>query len=188
MDWRTNLHPDGHIYLHGVPYSSVHPFTIYNRIEVENTSTQPLHIGDIRFFPLKKNQSGFYGQLVFGLTDEGVLEPDTTLMVYFFQGAGVGYGYQGKLEIPVLGQRTGIHAHIFTHAVNPNQSIKPIGIHSGVFPVFIFEGLRLTPEPPDGKPDKPKDKQTDKGEHLLLSFVDVLGTFHGGPDDCLLFL
>jgi len=182
MDWRTNLHPDGHIYLHGMPYSVSHPRTIYNRVIVENTSNHNLHIGKIRFFPLDKSKAAHYGKLIYGLTDDGILEPSTSLMVYFFQSSSVGYGYQGKLEIPVLGSRTGIHAHIFTHAVSQNQSIKPIGVHSGVFPVFIFEGLKLSLDP-EGGAERVKPNTQDRGEHLQLTLDQVYGYFNGGPDD-----
>jgi len=166
MMLRSNAHPDGHVYLH----------------KIENTGISNFRIGDIRFYPQDRSKVAQYSIEIFGLTDERLLLSDSTLMVYFFQKASAGYGYQGYLDVPVLGGYTGLHIHIFTQKASTGQKIVPIGVHSGVFPVFIFEGLKLTVTP-GGEVDEVEDKDAARGEHLLLSFGQVTGSFYGGPDD-----
>jgi len=179
--FNTNVWPDGHVYLHAVPFASARPYTIFNRVEVHNVSPLPVKIGNIRFFPTDRALQGHYGLMVHGLDDQSMLPAGDTLMVYFFQSLAVGLGYQGVLDIPVLHSHTGLHAHIFT-TQSAQVPTEGVGVRSGIFPVFIFEGLLLDLDPPKGEPKKVQPRKQGNGEHLVLDIVEVFGHLNGGQD------
>jgi len=174
---QTNLHPDGHIYMRAIAGSSVqsHIYTLFNRVECKNIGKDILRIGKIRFMRAAHlPQSVGISLNVFGLDGQGgdtVLRPGSTLFVYLAFANAIPAGYAGMLDIPVLDGHTGVHAHVFiSRAHSASYQRRPIAVQSGVYPVFVHEGLHASLQA-DGTGRTLQPKDSSSGAHLRLSLA-----------------
>jgi len=177
---QTNLHPDGHIYLHGVAGSAIqlHTYTLFNRVECKNTGKDVLRIGTIRLMRAPHlPQSGNLGIHIKGLDKAGsdtILRPGETLFVYLAFATAIPAGYIGMLDIPVLGH-TGVHAHVFiSRTYSSIYQRRPFAVQSGVYPVFVYEGLRLSLEAGGSSGTlQPRDSTSGEGLRLKLAALAI---------------
>jgi len=176
--WKTNLHPDGHIYLHAIAGSSLnhYSYTLLNRVEAKNVGGDNLRIGRVRFMRASHlPQGGGVGLYTRGPDAHGILRPGATLFVYLTFASAIPAGYVGMLDIPVLGGHTGVHAHVFINRSSSGYfQRKPLALRSGAYPVFVYEGLHASLEA-DGSSRTLQPVDSSSGEHLRLSFASVLG-------------